>query len=140
MYKISKNVWAIACIFSLLYWNPTYGQTRFGSIIKGAKTAVLPYHTLNQDRSYYKERKILYGADSIFFMNVFFNTMPFRINPYGGTAFGNMDCDKEWDCAYKFEDITEVAIMAVIKNSDHYLVHLHVYQDIGWGTVMVLWS
>jgi hypothetical protein len=119
----------------------TFGQSNFNTVIQNVKIASLPYTTDQGENRYYIERmKKLHSADSTFIVEQLRSTSPRVVNPHGGTAFGNLDCEDSTDCL-DLNSLTEISIICIMKQAvNSYLIHIQLHEAFrgGWRGILLL--
>ncbi len=110
-----------------------FGQSGFNSLIKNAQLRNLPYTTHNNlNKTYRESQSILHSKDSTFIIEQIKSILPTTINPFGGTAFGQLDCEDNSNCL-NFDDYSSMAILFVTKLQKHYFMHLELTEKETFG-------
>jgi len=124
---------AIGCVLSTV----AFGQTSLKPLFEEHLFVKPPYASQSNFRERREVRKILHGADSLLLIKELERVPSFRVNPYGGTGFGDLDGMEDESLFEQLfgedTDLTELSLYSVIPIDDFYLVHIGGREDSGWG-------
>lgn len=121
----------------------SFGQTNFNKLIQKAKVLSLPYSSESEENRLWfvnSDKQIkLHSSDSAFVVEKLKSISRTIVNPKGGTSFGDLDCMDQSD--YRLQEIGEIALLNVIKNTikKNYLLHIEVreYGEFGlWHGIL----
>jgi hypothetical protein len=112
-----------------------FGQSDLTVLLKNIQTINLPFTTEQGKNKEREKKKILESSDSLFIMEKLNNKLPKKINPYGNSPFGQIDCQDASNCD-KLENLKEISILWFLKVSENnFLLYLEFEKDGQFGLV-----